>query len=337
MRPTPKTSRRPAFTLVELLVVIGIIAVLVGLLLPALSKARGQANSIKCMSNLRQIALGLFAYSAENSGVIVPSFNLPRQPGVATNDVSGPGVIMDGWPSILDRDGYVRSTSQSATTAFYCPETVDINGMANGQTGTYAANPCGWVEWPMEFPGPTFSDSDPQIPIAWPAQGFNKIIRCSYWLNAYNPIGGAVSNLSQNDLYYTGTFGFGPDASGRYIGLHKTTNIKHSSLLIVAADGVYMGRQSVDQNGMKNSRVGYRHRGPAGVNTLANVGYADGHVESLTGTQFPCSYSKTTSYAGNLGTTTLAKQETANLAGPTVYDDPAGALQIFLGNNPGAN
>ena len=329
--------RAGGFTLVELLVVVGIIAILISLLLPALNKAREQANSIKCMSNLRQICEGLFAYTAENKGYIVPSYNLPQTPGSPTNWTSGPGIIMDGWPCILDRDGFVRSDAQSTNTVFYCPNTVDINGMAGGQTGTYQANPRGWIEWPMEFAGPTYGDSDPQIAVTWPAQGFNKIIKCSYWINAYNPIGGSVTSIPQNDLYYTASVGFGPDASGNYIGLHKITNIKHSSLLIVAADGVYMGRQSVDQIGMKNSRIGFRHSGPGGANTMANVGFADGHVESLNGNQFPCSYAKSSSYSGNGGTTTLAQQEALNLGGATVYDDPQSALQIFQANNPGAN
>lgn len=62
----PPRFRRPGFTLVELLVVIGVMAVLMGLLLPALAVARERSVHTHCLSNLRQIGVALATYEAEN-------------------------------------------------------------------------------------------------------------------------------------------------------------------------------------------------------------------------------------------------------------------------------
>jgi prepilin-type N-terminal cleavage/methylation domain-containing protein/prepilin-type processing-associated H-X9-DG protein len=82
---------RRAFTLVELLVVIGIIGLLIAILLPTLSQARQQAQGVACMSNMRQLGMAFLMYADENQGQF-PTCGINFRP---TDDVDMP------WDSLL--------------------------------------------------------------------------------------------------------------------------------------------------------------------------------------------------------------------------------------------
>lgn len=115
--------KNKAFTLIELLVVISIIALLVGILLPALGAARRVAQDVKCASNMRQQMIGVFGYTTDNRGILPIGY---------TN--SNPSIY---W-SLLIND----YTTQSGTEAthhgemFTCPSVTINEGMLH-----YSAHP----------------------------------------------------------------------------------------------------------------------------------------------------------------------------------------------------
>jgi prepilin-type N-terminal cleavage/methylation domain-containing protein/prepilin-type processing-associated H-X9-DG protein len=99
-RHSPYIGLEIAFSLIELLVVIAIIGILASLLMPAISRAKGKANDINCISNLRQIGIALSIYADENNGrlpyaerqptkPVDPAHILPRIVNVLSNQVGG--------------------------------------------------------------------------------------------------------------------------------------------------------------------------------------------------------------------------------------------------------
>jgi prepilin-type N-terminal cleavage/methylation domain-containing protein len=118
-------ARRRAFTLVELLVVVGIIAVLVAIMLPIVTRVRGTAINQICKNNLRQIGMGILVYCDHHHGRFADPVTLGGAACrrlVGERDPDDPSSLPEtyGWSALLDGLGYL-SADRATGGVWVCP------------------------------------------------------------------------------------------------------------------------------------------------------------------------------------------------------------------------
>jgi|SRR5688572_4991509 prepilin-type N-terminal cleavage/methylation domain-containing protein/prepilin-type processing-associated H-X9-DG protein len=270
-RPTPT---RRAFTLVELLVVIGIIAVLIAILLPALMSAQRQARSVQCLSNLRQIGQGFQLYAAQQGGWLCPAY--VSNMAVAAQGFESYATILVGLKLVPTPDVDTSVAFQSVEspsfgkTIFWCPEGINIQHEAG-------ASPTTGLGYPT-------TQTDQRGAMFWRREsllfGPNKAVDTWYGFNGNHP---GNDTQSTNHAQVVARQGTAPMRvvkrrnNGNVLGdLTKFGQFRKSSELVLIMDGLRWldGRPE---------GLNARH----GKKTMVNMLMADGHAESLPAKQLP--------------------------------------------------
>jgi prepilin-type N-terminal cleavage/methylation domain-containing protein/prepilin-type processing-associated H-X9-DG protein len=232
---------RHAFTLVELLVVIGIIALLISMLLPALNKARDSGRTVACLSNLRQLGMSLANYAADNKGYAYPmKYNdVPGQPGTGT---SGTFIIR---PYIPRPPGVNDSADR---TVWKCPQVID------NTTGQFQLT-YGWnlgVHSLYSYDGITQKPNNP-------------IKRLSSFKRSFEVTSMADASLSSGAWTTTGELAY---TETKWSEMNQSSQ-GNQSMTLVSGWG-----SNVDSG---NYHMRWRHA----KNDVGNLVFLDGHAESF--------------------------------------------------------
>ena len=263
-----RSLRRRVFTLIELLVVIAIIAILAAMLMPALQKARQTAKTSSCLSNIKQLSMGIFSYGSDNNGIIVPCLVKPN-PGV---NVNYRGLVHPN----PDSEGAVNG----APWIYYIWQQISSDKLTVPNNGDYryCGPPKKWVRGILQCPAIA------QLP--WVINTSGDVLAYRYFHNiSYGMpalfIGGKDYYSNGNNLRKVGTkFGTIKQAATRALLLDSVNGGKNAEGVVTyTADLAGDSKQGIFYVLDKNS--GYSNVSTARHGARTNVVFVDGHAETV--------------------------------------------------------